>query len=125
MAHGNPRQGAVDTVNNRIITPSTIARDAIKTGFSEAKPKVDLSICGAGVGDKNSLAQKVANELAARTGVKPDVSAVDGNTANPTYKNDSTGAIRSGPLAGQPDPKTPGTTGEIKHFTADPKKKDK
>jgi RHS repeat-associated protein len=122
VAHGNPRQGAVDTVSKTIIYASTIAKDAISLGFSAEKPKVDLSICGAGVGGKNSLAQKVANELAARTGVQPELRAVDGNTANQAYRNDTTGAIRSDPLAGAPDPETKGTTGEIKHFTAEPKK---
>src|SRR5205085_11609340 len=120
VGHGNPTDGLV--VNGKPVSAVTIAKDAIAAGYSESKNKVELSICGSGVDGKNSLAQKVANELAARTGVKPDVGAPNGNTANPSYKNDSTGAIRSGPLTGAVDPKTKGTTGEIKHFTAEPPK---
>jgi RHS repeat-associated protein len=125
VAHGNPRQGAVDTVNNKIITASTLAKDAIKAGFSESKPKVDLAICGGGVGGKNSLAQKVANELASRTGVKPDVGGVDGNTALTGKKGDVTGKVTSDPIAGKADA-TKGYSGKVIQFTAEPTlKKDK
>jgi hypothetical protein len=124
---GNLTNGAVTVVDGKtkdVISASTIAKDAIKAGYGESKNKVELSICESGAGGKNSLAQKVANELQARTGVKPDVSAPDGQTANPSSRNNSTGQITSGPLTAVPDP-AKGQSGEIKHFTVEPKTKDK
>ena len=127
MAHGNLTNGAVTVVDGKtkdVISAATIAKDAIKAGYAESKNKVELSICESGAGGKNSLAQKVANELQARTGVKPDVSAPDGKTANPSSRNNSSGQITSGPLTAVPDP-AKGQSGEIKHFTVEPKTKDK
>jgi uncharacterized protein RhaS with RHS repeats len=118
--HGNSTNGLV--VNKEVVSPATIAKDVIAAGYGESKNKVELSICGSGVG-KNSLAQKVANELAARTGVKPDVIAPDGNTANRTTVSDQSGKITAHQTEARATNKS--ESGEMKHFTADPKKKDK
>jgi hypothetical protein len=126
-AHGNVINGAVTVVDGKskdIISAATIAKDAIKAGFGNSCNKAQLAICESGVGGDKSLGQKVANELAARTGVKPDVSAPDGDTANPSSVNRSTGVVTSGPLESVPDPDKK-FSGKILHFTAEPKTKTK
>lgn len=97
-----------------------MAKDAITAGYGPSKTIVELSMCGTG-GGKNSFAQKVANELAARTGVKPDVVAPDGNTANRTTVGDQSGKITAHSPEAQATKK--GESGEMKHFTAEPAKK--
>lgn len=124
VAHGNIPNGAVTVVNGKttgVISAKTIAADAIKAGYGESKNHVEVAVCEGGVGGKNSLGQKVANELYKQMpGVKPNVSAPDGKTANPSSMNDSTGKITSGPLTGVPDP-AKGQSGQILHFTVEPK----
>jgi len=119
--HANAVNGLV--VNGKEVTASTVAKDAIAAGYGPSKNIVELSMCGTGVGGKNSFAQKVANELAARTGVKPDVVAPDGNTANRTTVGDQSGKITAHASEAQATKK--GESGEMKHFTSEPKKKDK
>ena len=117
--HANAVNGLV--VNGKEVTAPTVAKDAITAGYGPSKTIVELSMCGTGVGGKNSFAQKVANELAARTGVKPDVVAPDGNTANRTTVGDQSGKITAHSPEAQATKK--GESGEMKHFTAEPAKK--
>jgi RHS repeat-associated protein len=122
VGHGNPVNGLV--VNKEVVSPGTIAKDAIANGYNSQCAKVEVIICGSGTGGKDSLAQKIANALEKLTGAHAEASGPNGKDSLTGTRNNETGVVTPNPPAALPDPKF-GTPGKMETFKADPPKKSK